>query len=145
MDIRQIAMTKHARGLSVTRFQQHNIRHQSAHITFQAFPLRGGKLVGANQADANGFAVKPFSMCTDFVEVPANSDRSIGINDELITNGGKIRVLSLPNSAERLNSRLRCHWSISSAETCFPLGVAEQWMIMLLISLVIPPSIGQYA
>lgn len=105
MHIRQVAMTEHSRDRIIS-LQQHDIRRQPTHVLLQAFPLGRREFVCTDQADADGFGVKSARMRAHLVEVTAGGDRAIGVDHEVIADGGKTRVLPLPEFSRTLESAL---------------------------------------
>lgn len=68
---------------------------QISDVIPQAAPLFEGELIGADQADADALAVEPLRMRAHFIQVPADRDRTVGVNHEVIADCSKLRSLPL--------------------------------------------------
>lgn len=87
MDIWKIAVACNARGGELLL--------QGNDVEFERIPLLGGKLIRADQTNADRAAILPGGMRADFIQMATGGDRAIGVNNEVVADAGEFRVLTL--------------------------------------------------
>lgn len=101
----QIAIPQHDGRVAVA-LQEHDVLQQFADVVPQTGPLLKCELVCADQADTQAFAVIALRMRAHFIQVAAGGDCAIGVDYEVVADGGKIRVLPLSEFSRAFESTL---------------------------------------